>query len=176
MTSACIDPVSDIVTVVQQAMRDAFNPGQECPPLGAGSDTVRFLVSDAEGIPWNPQSNCKTPFLWVRVGSRFLSTVPTFPEAFVRDRGRCSAHDLARVVPVEVGVARCVATKAPLNLDKVESESEIALDDSWRIEGALTVAVRELRTDERAVATDTVAVLGPAGGMLSVTGVVYVQF
>lgn len=174
--SSCTDPVSEIVDVVVQAMRGAFNPEQECPPIGGGSETVRFLVSDAEAIPWNPQSNCKAPFLWVRVGSRFLSTVPTFPEAFVRDRGRCAAHDLARTVPVEVGVARCVATKVPLNLDKVESESEIALDDSWRIEGALTVAVGELRTDERAVATDTVAVIGPAGGMVMVTGVVYVQF
>lgn len=175
--TACVDPVSDIVTVVQQAMRDAFDPDQECPPIkSGGSATVRFLVSDDEGIPWSPESGCKGPFLWVRVGSRFLSTVPTFPEAFVRDRGRCSAHDLARVVPVEVGIARCVSMKAPPNLDTIESESEITLDDSWRIEGALTVAAGELRTDERAVATDTVAVIGPAGGMVMVTGVVYVQF
>ena len=180
MTAPCTDPVSEIVTVVMQAMRGMFDPDQECPPIGGGTTKVRFLATDAEAIPWDPQrekSGCRdSPFVWVRVGSRYLSTTPSFPEAFVRDRGRCSAEDLARVVPVEVGVARCVSVKEPPNLDTVESESEIALDDSWRIEGALTVAVRELRTDERAVATDTVAAIGPAGGMLSWTGVVYVQF
>lgn len=175
---SCVDPVSEIVTVVVAAVRDKFDPDQECPPLGGGTTKVRFLATDAEGIPWDPATTkCKdSPFVWVRVGSRYLSTSQSFPEAFVRDRGRCSANDLARVVPVEVGVARCVSVKEPPNLDTIESESEIALDDSWRIEGALTVAVRELKTDERAVATDTVAAIGPAGGVLSWTGVVYVQF
>ena len=174
----CVDPVSEIVTVVKAKLAGMFDAGQDCPPLGSGTNTrVRFLAHDAEGFPWDPKTCKESPFLWVRVGSRFLSTRASFPAAFVRDIDRCCADPgIVRVVPVEVGVARGVSVKEPPPLDVIESESQVALDDSWRIEGVLTSVAKELRSEERAVATDTVAAVGPAGGVLAWTGVVYVQF
>jgi hypothetical protein len=59
-------------------MRVLFDPQGQCPPVGGGSTVVRFFAG--EGAPID-EVNCETPLLWIRLSSRFRSTV--FPEASV---------------------------------------------------------------------------------------------
>jgi hypothetical protein len=59
--------------------------------------------------------------------------------------------------------------------DTLDNEAIMSLDDSWRIEQTLQAVTRRLRGPDRAVATDTVAPYGPAGGIIAWTGMAYVQ-
>lgn len=80
------------------------------------------------------------------------------------------------MVALEIGVLRCTSMDAEyVNWDKVTVEELVALDDSWRIETALTVARCRLQSKTRAVATDTVAPIGPEGNLRAWTGMLYVQ-
>lgn len=168
------DPVSDIVNVFTTAMRQLFDPDQDCPPLGKGSKDVRFFAGDDSALlAWEPGKGCPV-FLWVRVPRRFRSRLNQFPAAFVGNRD-CRAADVVRVVEIEVGVARCATVDTPAKWDKLESENEISLDDSWRIERVLKVALCELQGAKRAFASDTVGPSGPEGGVMAWTGVAYVQ-
>lgn len=172
--TACVDPASEIVTVAMQVLREAYDPDGLCPPdpkYGGSTDVVRFFASDG-GLPyWD--ANCKAPFLWVRVDRRYRSTPAGFPSATVAD-SPCGAGSI-RVLAVEVGVARCSTADARPSWDKLATEAEIGLDDSWRIETALCGIVARLRTTTRAVATDTIAPVGPEGGVIAWTGMAYIQ-
>jgi hypothetical protein len=173
------DPAADVVAIVEQAMREWFNPQADPPPTGGGSTVVRVLATDANGVPFDPEGDCKGPFLWVRVDRRYRSHLREFPAVFVKDIEPCCRDvDVVRALPVEVGVARCVSMAETPNPDTIEDESETALDDSWRIEQVMALSMARLREDyedPRAIALDTVAILGPAGGQISVQGVIYVQ-
>lgn len=177
------DPASDIVNAFITAMKAAFNPADTVQaPLGGGSTDVRFFASDG-ALPmsvWDPESGgltigCKAPLLWVRVDRRYRSRPRDFPSAFVGD-GDCKAADVKRALAVEVGVARCSDMSATPKWPVLQREAEISLDDSWRIELALCMAATALTKNDHAVATDTIAPLGPEGGLIAWTGMAYVSF
>lgn len=176
------DPASDIVNVFITAMKAAFNPDDKVqPPLGGGATDVRFFASDG-ALPtavWDPETglniSCKSPFLWVRVDRRFRSRQQEFPAVYVGDKD-CKAADVVRGVAVEVGVARCSDMSAKPKWSVLEREAEISLDDSWRVEMALCMSAAALSKTNHAVATDTIAPLGPEGGLIAWTGMAYVSF
>lgn len=176
------DPASDVVNAFIAAMKAAFNPADSVQaPLGGGSTEVRFFASDG-GLPtsvWDPETGlnigCKAPFLWVRVDRRFRSRRQEFPAVYVGDKD-CKASDVVRGVAVEVGVARCSDMSAKPKWSVLEREAEISLDDSWRVELALCMAATVLSKADHAVATDTIAPLGPEGGLIAWTGMAYVSF
>lgn len=176
------DPASDIVNAFITAMKAAFNPDDTVQaPLGGGSTDVRFFASDG-ALPTSvvdPEGGlaigCKAPFLWVRVDRRFRSRQSEFPAVYVGDKD-CKAADVVRGVAVEVGVARCSDMSAKPKWSVLEREAEISLDDSWRIELALCMAATILSKADHAVATDTIAPLGPDGGLIAWTGMAYVSF
>ncbi|OMB79283.1 hypothetical protein [Mycolicibacterium conceptionense] len=175
------DPASDIVNVFITAMKAAFNPDDKVqPPLGGGATDVRFFASDG-ALPtavWDPETglniSCKSPFLWVRVDRRFRSRQQEFPAVYVGDKD-CKAADVVRGVAVEVGVARCADMSERPKWSVLEREAEVSLDDSWRVEMALCMAAGALKANH-AVATDTIAPLGPEGGLIAWTGMAYVSF
>lgn len=173
----CLDPASDVVTAFVNALRQHFDPASDCPPVGGGSAEVRLIVGDdgSPAVAWEERSDCKAPFLWVRVCRRFRSRTGAFPRAFEGARV-CDAKDVFNVLEVEVGVARCVSTKLPASKQVRADEAEYSLDDSWRIERTLWVATCRLgRDDKRLVATDTVEVFGPEGGLTAWTGRAFVE-
>lgn len=167
----CADPAAEVVLTLTAVLREAFDPDGPCgAPEGGGTTVVRFFASDG-GVIWD--AKCAQPHVWVRVDRRYRSRVGEFPRAFVGD-DPCGSGVL-RVLAVEVGVARCSSADAAPKWDKLEREAQVSLDDSWRIESALCGAVKRLRRADRAVATDTVAPVGPEGGLIAWTGMVYVQ-
>ena len=167
----CTDPALEAVSAAMQAMREAFDPGSACPPEAGGSTTVRFLASDG-GLPfWDGW--CKEPLLWVRVDRRYLSTRQTFPAAFVKSQD-CRDHPI-NVLALEVGVARCSSAEQEPRWDDLEQEALIGLDDSWRIEKALCRFGGLRRAKGHAAATDTIAPVGPEGGVMAWTGMAYTQ-
>jgi hypothetical protein len=170
------DPASAVVNTFITALRRAFNPGDVVlAPLGGGSTTVRFFVSDDARayVDAGLGKNCREPFLWVRLADRYRSRLAEFPNP-VRGNTSCKA-DIVNVATIEIGVARCTSKDGIVNFDKLEQESEITLSDSWRIEMALAEAARLLCSPDRAFTTDTVAIFGPEGGIVAVGAVAYVQ-
>lgn len=171
------DPVSDVVDAFLRAMKAAFNPADSiAPPLGGGSTDVRFFAGDGalpgSLIPSGSGRKCP-PLLWVRVDRRYRYQAGRFPAAYVGD---APCKDSLRAVAIEVGIGRCSTMEASPTWSQLEREAEIALDDSWRIELALCAAEAELRGPKRVFATDTVAPVGPEGGITAWTGMAYVQF
>lgn len=171
----CHDPASDVIDVFLTAMRDAFNPDSECPPAAGGSTVVRMFAGDGALPAWSPGDGCEGPFLWVRAANRYRSRLSEFPTAYVGDRG-CRDADVTRVLAVEVGVGRCTSMELETDWDALAAEAEVSLEDSWRIERVLCTAGGRLRKAGHAVATDTVAPYGPAGGIVAWTGLAYAQF
>ncbi|SHV92115.1 Uncharacterised protein [Mycobacteroides abscessus subsp. abscessus] len=175
------DPASDIVNEFINAMKKAFNPADSVqPPLGGGSKDVRFFAGDGP-LPlsvWDPEhgpaTGCKQPLLWVRVDRRYRSRRSDFPAAYVAARD-CKTADVVRALAVEIGIARCADMSAKPKWPVLESEAEISLDDSFRIETALCLAATALTKPDRAVATDTIAPQGPEGGLIAWTGMAYVS-
>lgn len=177
------DPASDVVNAFVVAMKQAFNPDDKVqPPLGGGSTDVRFLASDG-ALPtsvWDPESGgltmgCKAPLLWVRVDRRYRARSHEVHSAYVGDKS-CKDADVVRALAVEIGVARCADMSAKPKWSELEREAEISLDDSWRIEIALCRASAALTKAGHAVATDTIAPLGPEGGLIAWTGMAYASF
>lgn len=179
MTSPqCNDPAWEVISVAMNAMSQAFDPASECPPLGGGTTTVRLFAGSGDfPAAWiRPGGECEGPLLWVRAAHRYRSRTAQFPTAFVGDIGCSEYGELRRVLAVEVGVGRCISVDADPDWELLEDEATNSLDDSWRIETVLKAIVCRLRSNERAVATDTVAPFGPEGGIVAWTGMAYVQF
>lgn len=177
MTNPCHDEASDVVNAFIVGMREVFDPASDCPPDGGGTTDVRFFAGDGD-LPASliPQGDtCDQPLLWVRVAHRYRSKVADFPAAFVGD-APCGNAVLWRVLAVEIGVGRCSTMEAEPDWDTLDTEATVSLDDSWRIEKVLCRVAAGLRSKKRAVATDTVAPYGPAGGIIAWTGMAYVQF
>ena len=171
----CTDPASEIVTAVMEALRAAFDPNSECPPIGGGKDAVvRFFGGD--GIPmaaWNAHTNdegCDYPFLWVRVLRRYRTNNLPTPTI---DTTACG---LSRAIALEMGVGRCATVEAEPTWAEYATEAEISLDDSWRIEQALCYAGTLIRKLGYASATDQITPYGPEGGVVAWMGTIYVEF
>ncbi|WAB09198.1 hypothetical protein SEA_LITTLEMUNCHKIN_22 [Gordonia phage LittleMunchkin] len=180
MTSAepmCSDPVDQIVAAFTTAMREAFEPDSDCPPVGGGGTDVRLFAGD--GIPlaaWNAHADgddCKSPFLWVRVTRRYRTQ--QFPTPII-DTSPCT---FPRAVAIEIGVGRCAVVEREPSWEDYEQEAQTSIDDGWRIELALCRA-RTLLTQSPPIASafgsDAIAPYGPEGGVVAMTGIAYVQF
>lgn len=172
------DGADCIVAAAMQAMREAFTPDSTYPPLGGGTDRVRFFAGQAAPISAfdfhvnDPDCGCSKPFVWVRLTQRYRSDI--FPTPWLGD----APCDKPHVVVIEIGVARCSALVQP-NCDwsAYESEAEISMDDSRRIEIALCRA-RALMAASRCsdmVAFDTITPVGPEGGVMSWMGILYAR-
>lgn len=164
------DPVLDIVSVVATALMEAFDPEQDCPPIGGGSDTVRMFAGD--GIPLVASelhslgTKCRQPFLWVRQMRRYRSA--NFPAPTLAKECK-----LPRVVPIEIGVGRCAVADEQPTWNEYAREAQVSSDDAWRIEQALCFALSALSEADRTVGTDTINPYGPEGGVVAWTGILY---
>jgi hypothetical protein len=172
-----IDGVECIINQTIRAMRDVFSPTSSQPPLGGGTETVRFLAGEASPMAvvdlHIADCECgKDPFLWVRLLRRYRSR--TFPQPFIGD-DPCGSPV---VVALEIGVLRCAVVGQPdSSLEDYGKEAEISLDDSWRIELAQCQAVSKLKQARCSdmVALDAVVPYGPDGGIIGWTGSLYVR-
>lgn len=175
----CVDPAVEIIAAFTLGLRQGFDPAGPCPPDGGGSTTVRFFAGDGALPAWNASSDCDEPFLWVRAAHRYRSLPRSFPDPYTGSPEDCTEQPF-RVLAVEIGVGRCTTMDAEPDWDTLDDEAITSLDDSWRIEQTLQAVTQRLRgprrVADRAVATDTVAPYGPAGGIIAWTGMAYVQF
>lgn len=167
--------VECILTQTMCAMREAFDPNSEYPPLGGGSTTVRAFAGEATPLAavdmHIADAGCgNVPFLWVRLVRRYRTQ--TFPAPYVGPS--CAVQEVAAV---EIGVARCAVIQTGDGTDwaALAAEAEVSLDDSGRIELALCRAsalmTKEKCSDMQAV--DAVVPYGPDGGIIAWTGTLY---
>lgn len=171
----CVDPASDAVSEVMTALALAFDPTSTCPPNGGGSINVRFFAGEGPALAafdahTNEGGDCSEPFLWVRAARRFRTE--KLPEVSLAP----NPCRLPRAIEIEVGVGRCAVVEREPTWQDYAQEAEISLDDSWRIEMALCAAESRLRGQGYDVVTDEVTPLGPEGGVIAWTGIIYVQF
>lgn len=171
--TAQVDSLQDIVNTVRDAVLAAFNPTDAVMvPTGGGSATCRIVAGDAVPMQmWDAHaqgSDCKEPFLWVRVMRRFRSK--QFPAAII-------ATDCATqpVVELEIGVGRCSALSAEVDWDELDDEALVSLDDCWRVELALCRAQTLLTTAGRTVGTGAITPYGPEGGVVAWNGTLLVS-
>lgn len=172
------DPAECIINAVVTAMREAFTADSSAPPLGGGSDRVRFFAGDSAPLDFfdahlnDPDCGCEKPFIWVRLMRRYRSQ--TFPAPWVGE----APCDQPHVVAVEIGVGRCSSMlTTECDWSAYEAEAEVSMDDSNRIEIALCRA-RQLMQRTKcsdAVAFDAVVPYGPVGGVLAWVSVLYAR-
>lgn len=176
MTSP-VDPAHAVVVAFIAALKLAFNPDDPvAPPAGGGTKDVRFFAGDAPALAafdahaGGNGENCGEPFVWVRVMRRYRSKV--FPAPIVDSAAGCGT---ARVVAIEVGIGRCAVADAQPTWEQYDTEADVSLDDSFRIEIALCLAATALRKETLRVATDTISPYGPEGGVIAWTATAYVE-
>lgn len=173
MTSV-IDPALAVVAAYLDAMRKAFNPNDaEFPPTGGGTTNVRFFAGDGPALAafeaHAEGTDCAEPFVWVRVMRRYRSKV--FPSPVLDQEQGCGT---ARVVAIEVGVARCsVTVQETPTWEAYDAEADMSLEDSYRVEIALCLAATALRGAGHSVATDIINPYGPEGGVIAWVGTAY---
>lgn len=172
-----VDPVgATIVPAFITALRQAFNPNDTvAPPTGGGSTEVWTFAGDG-ALPDAVVCKPGIPFLWLRLDRRFRARKRDFPAAFVADGNCATSVDVIRAVAVEIGVARCTTMEASPKRAVLEDEATVSLDDSWRLDLALCMAANALKSESTPVATDTVAPIGPEGGLIAWTGMAYIGF
>ena len=171
------DGADCILNSVIRALKEAFSPTSASPPIGGGTERVRVFAGEAPPLSAVDMhlDDCgcgNDPFVWVRLMRRYRSQ--TFPQAYVGDNG-CAAP---RVVAIEIGVARCAAVfQESCDWTAYESEAEVSLDDSARIELALCRAASLMKRGEcsDAVALDAVVPYGPEGGIIAWIGTLYAR-
>lgn len=174
-----VDGVDCILNNVICALREVFSPHSSQPPIGGGTERVRVFAGEAAPLSavdmHLDECGCgNDPFLWVRLMRRYPSDLDRFPSTNIGDNpcGNIMA------VAVEVGIARCAAVfQENCDWTAYESEAEISLDDSWRIELALCRATAMLKQSQCSDATSIDAIIpyGPEGGIIAWTGTLYVR-
>lgn len=171
------DGVQCIVNDTIAALKKVFSPDSVQPPIGGGTETVRFFAGEATPMSYVDMhiSDCGCggePFIWVHLLRRYRSKV--FPQPYVGDEG-CGAPP---AVAMEIGVARCAVMNAEgCSWDELAAEAEISLDDGWRIELAMCVAAGMMKADgcSDAVAIDSAMPYGPDGGVVAWTGTFFAR-
>lgn len=179
VTALCDDPAGPVVDEFVAGLRQGFDPGSACPPVGGGSTVVRFLAGDGALPLFDPSGKgCREPFLWVRAAHRFRSSFDRFPSAVLGGAVPCADSGLVRVLAVEIGVGRCtsIGRDAVPQWDRIDREAEVSLDDSWRLETVQCAVGKRLKRAGHVSAHDTVAPFGPDGGVVAWTALSYVQF
>lgn len=166
------DPLQEVVDIVKTAVLSSFNPDSEFPPAGGGSTTCRVVAGDVVALEmWDAHAqgtDCAEPFLWERVMRRFRSKTLFSPTIAL-------ACDTARVVEIEIGVARCSALRAEPDWDELAVEAEISLDDCFRVEVALCRAQTALKDAGFTSGTNTIVPYGPEGGVVAWRGTLFVS-
>lgn len=165
MTDPCADPASAVITEVMNAMKAVFDPASPCPPVGGGSKVVMFFAGDGAPID---EVNCDRPTLWVRLVARFKSVIFPEPAPMVSP---CGGLD---VIQIELGIVRCSRMGGDITRAQQSVESEIALDDSWRL-GKVMCAVASVLDPATNIGTDMVVPYGPEGGLIAWTTNMYVS-
>jgi hypothetical protein len=168
------DEASNVINSFIGEMLAAFNPDDAVmPPLGGGSNTVRFLAGDVIPLElWDAHtsaSDCDEPFLWVRMTRRYRTS--SFPAADTA----AVAIMLPRVISLEIGVGRCSALSAEVDWGEIQTEAEVSLDDSWRIELALCNAVAQMKKQDRLVSIGEIVPFGPEGGVIAWSATAHVK-
>jgi hypothetical protein len=171
---AIVDESVEVIDTFIAAMRAAFNPFDAVqPPLGGGSETVRFIAGDVAPMElWDAHAagcDCREPFLWVRMTQRFRTR--DFPNPATEPE----ACELPRVIGIELGIGRCAALQPTVDWREIEREAQISLDDSWRMEMALCHAVARCKHQDRLIATRAVVPHGPQGGVIGWAATAFVK-
>ena len=159
-------------------MFDYFNNELENAPIGGGIDSiedVQFFAGD--GIPlsyfqsFTDGGNSCSPFLWVRLTSRFRTE--TFPVPHVGP----APCGMPRAVKIETGISRCAVNEAEPTRDELAREAEIELDDSNRVDLALCRGLNLAKKHGcvNMTAIETVIPFGPEGGIIAWLGLAYAQ-
>lgn len=178
------DPLSCAVDHVTYAMKVAFDPDSQDPPLGGGTTDVKFFHADGAPIAWfnahlgDSECDGAAPFLWVRVVSRYLTSNFPTPEALAAC-GSAAAE-------IEIGIARCsyLSEHGEVDFDRLRGEANISLDDSRRLEKALCLAAGRITNGVPSqnieacgdqTARDIVQPWGPEGGVVAWITSLYVQ-
>lgn len=174
------DGVECILNNIIKALREWFRPDSNYPPVGPGTERVRVFAGDAAPLSAVDMHNedcggCgNDPFLWIRLMRRYPTDMDRFPGATL---GQSPCGNIMAVA-IEVGIARCAAVFDD-NCDwtAYESEAEISLDDSWRLQMALCMATGLLKDSECSDATtlDSIIPYGPEGGVIAWIGTLYVR-
>lgn len=156
------DKAVTIIGLVAEQLRAFFGDTAAVQPLGGGTNTVRILAGDSAVIPeWlsGEQEDCGDcgPYLWVRLVRRWRSG-NEFPQEL--PVAKCGT---GRAITVEAGIARCF----PITDDPTELEqlALVQLDDSWRIDNALCLAMAKAEREGVALNTAIGAgePIGPEG-------------
>ncbi|ADD81128.1 gp23 [Rhodococcus phage ReqiPine5] len=172
------DPLSCAVDHTIYSLKRLFANDSPDPPLGGGTDDVKFFHADEIPLAWfnaHLGGDCDDadPFIWVRVISRYKSS--NFPAPDLG--GACSQN----AAEIEVGIGRCsyLGEDGDVDFDKLRTEANISLDDSRRIEKALCLAsARMLKAGNQCAnntARDIVVPIGPDGGVVGWSASIYVQ-
>lgn len=172
-----VDGADCILNAVICALREAFTPQGSYPPIGGGTERVRVFAGEAAPLSAvdmhiNECGCGNDPFVWVRLMRRFRTKA--FPQPYVGEDPCGTPTALA----IEIGVARCAAVYAEdCDWTAYESEAEVSLDDSWRVDLALCRAAAKLKESgcSDAVALDAVVPYGPEGGVIAWTGTLYAR-
>jgi hypothetical protein len=172
------DGADCIINKVICALKEAFSPTSSQPPIGGGTERVRVFAGEAAPLSavdmHLDECGCgNDPFVWVRLVRRYRTQ--SFPQPYVGDAA-CGAPI---AIAVEVGIARCavVFTEGGCDWTAYESEAEVSLDDSARIELALCRAASLMKASNcsDAVALDAVVPFGPEGGVIAWVGTLYAR-
>ncbi|MBB3040131.1 hypothetical protein [Hoyosella altamirensis] len=170
------DVLLPVVGRLQESLRQVFSNSAPTPPLGGGSDEVRFVAGDF-GLSmsmWNLHQDdcgCGDPFLWVRIVRRYRTS--QFP-ADQQGGAKCGT---SKAATIEAGVARCAVTEPNPCWDELDREALVSADDSWRLEAAMCRAI-QCATREHLVldhAQTPIVPVGPEGGLLAWIAQAHVQ-
>lgn len=172
-----MDKAVGVVGFVVEQLRWAFSANQATPPLGGGTEHVRFFGGDS--IPfaaWNSHASscgCNEPLVWARVVRRYRSG--GLPEE--RFGGPNAGCVDPRAITVEAGVMRCAITDPEPSWDDLEREAMVQLDDSYRLDVALCRAMGCAEVEGMAISTLLAAgePFGPEGGVLAWTQWIHAQ-
>jgi hypothetical protein len=161
----CTDPASAVIDAVIATMKILFDPKSDCPPIGGGSTTVRFYAGEGAFLD---EFECNQPLLWVRFNSRYRS------ESFPDNSMVLSPCGAGEVITVEVGVARCSMYGGDITAKQSAKESEISLDDTWRLNKVACVLKGQLDATHQ-VGQESVVAWGPEGGIVAWATMLYIS-
>ena len=162
--------------LVAEQMRCVFSEAQTTPPLGGGTEHVRFFAG--EGMPavaWAghlSSCGCEGPLLWMRVVRRFRTSELPDERPGTRDTG-CPEP---MAITIETGVMRCAVMDAEPTWEQWDHEAQVQLDDSFRLDRALVRAADKI---EQTVAYSTLVAAGepygPEGGVIAWSQWLHIQ-
>jgi hypothetical protein len=161
------DEASNVINTVIAEMLRAFNPNDAVmPPLGGGSETVRFVTGDFIALELfdahtNGGQDCNEPFLWVQLRKRYRFS--SFPAA---ETGEVDCK-LFRAITIEIGVGRCSQINPEVDWVAMQGEGEVSLDDSWRLEIAVCNIIDQCERQNRLIAISEITPVGPEGGVIA---------